>query len=115
MAGDPIIRSERVIATILGNPEMVDACFPASHSASAHVAGTCAAAVMSKLLQTSVSDRVTLEGLTQSRWTSLLSRRQTAESTQHRGMGWEFAGVCDTLLQTARKPLILKRRDVRVV
>ena len=27
----------------------------------------------------------------------------------------EFAGVCDNLFQTARKSLILKRRDVRVV
>ena len=62
-----------------------------------------------------VSDRGTLEGLTQSPRTTILHWRQPAEFKQHRGVVWEFIGVCATLFETARKSLILKRRDVRVV
>src|SRR6476646_1891789 len=62
---------------------------------------------MPNLLQKPVSDRATFEGLTQSPRTSVSRRRQTAEFKQSRGTAWEFAGVCDTLLQTARKSLIL--------
>src|SRR5439155_2399896 len=62
-----------------------------------------------------ISARCTLRGLTQfpRRW--FLARPQTAEyKSSRRTVGFEGA-FCDNQIQTARKSLILKRRDVGVV
>jgi hypothetical protein len=56
-----------------------------------------------------------LRGLTQFLRESIQARSQTAEYEPHRErVGFE-GGFCDKLLRTARKPLILKRRDAGAV
>jgi hypothetical protein len=62
-----------------------------------------------------VSDRTTVRGLTQFPRLSIQARSQTVEYKPHREtVGFE-GGFCDKLLRTARKPLILKRRDAGAV
>ncbi len=62
-----------------------------------------------------VSDRGTLRGLTQFRADRSYLLSQLAEYKPHPGtLGFE-GGFCDNQIRTARKSLILKRRDVGVV
>ena len=69
----------------------------------------------SRLNEIAVSDRATLACLTQFAAMSVVLPRQTAEWKRDRAKRLDIGGVCDNLWQAARKPLILKRRDVRVV
>jgi hypothetical protein len=54
-----------------------------------------------------VSDRTTLEGLTQFRFASTRAWQQTVETTGHLRSDMREGGFCATLFQTARNSLIL--------
>jgi len=60
-------------------------------------------------------DRTTLRGLTQFPRGSVSGVPQSVEFKSHRATVRFEGGFCATLFQAARKPLILKRRDVGVV
>src|SRR5882757_5039499 len=62
-----------------------------------------------------VIDRTTLRGLTQFPRGSVSGVPQSVEFKSHRATVRFKGGSCATLFQAARKPLILKRRDVGVV
>jgi hypothetical protein len=62
-----------------------------------------------------VIDRTTLRGLTQFPRGSVSDVPQNVEFKSHRATVRFKGGFCATLFQAARKPLILKRRDVGVV
>jgi hypothetical protein len=62
-----------------------------------------------------VSDRGTLEGLTQFRFVPPRVCRQAIGTTRHLRSNMREGRFCATLFKAARKSLILKRRDVGVV
>ena len=68
-----------------------------------------------RLNQIAVSDPARLEGLTQFPFSSRHAHQQTIGTTGHIESDMREGGFCGILFQTARKPLILKRRDVGVV
>jgi hypothetical protein len=67
------------------------------------------------LKQIAVSDRMTLEGLTQFLFQSPRACQQTIATRGHVESDVREGGFCAILIEAARKSLILKRRDVRVV
>src|SRR4051812_8561995 len=68
-----------------------------------------------RLNQIAVSDRATLEGLTQFVFSSRRACLQTIGTTGHVESDMREGRFCAILFQAARKSLILKWRDVRVV
>src|SRR3954447_612120 len=68
-----------------------------------------------RLTQIAVSDRATLEGLTQFGFSSRRAYLQTIGTTGHAESDMREGRFCAILFQAARKSLILKWRDVGVV